>query len=113
MSSVFSQVQVRFSNHVHFFYFATREIQEQQQQHHRRPSLEDLKAQGIYRTPEQLRAEEQEHKIAGAFLQQELGQRCMCFAVFVVGVPLSIGCDVEGTRIQNGNLKKKNVFCDW
>lgn len=46
-----------------------------QAQHHRRPSLEELKAQGIYRTPEQTEADERQHKVAAAVLQQELEHR--------------------------------------
>ena len=46
-----------------------------QEQHRRRPSLEELKAQGIYRTPEQIEADERQHKAAAAFLQQELEHR--------------------------------------
>eukprot|EP00752_Nemacystus_decipiens_P012110 g10735.t1 len=48
---------------------------ESKEQHHRRPSLDELKAQGIYRTPEQIEAEAKQHKVAAAFLQQELEHR--------------------------------------
>ncbi|CAN0239211.1 unnamed protein product, partial [Pylaiella littoralis] len=44
-------------------------------QHHRRPSLDDLKAQGIYRTPEQHLDDARQHKLAKALLQEELRHR--------------------------------------
>ncbi|CAM9536619.1 unnamed protein product [Scytosiphon promiscuus] len=43
--------------------------------HHHRPSVDDLMAQRIYRTPEQLEVDERQHELARAFLQQELGHR--------------------------------------
>ncbi|CAM9148355.1 unnamed protein product, partial [Ectocarpus sp. 6 AP-2014] len=42
-------------------------------QHRRHPSLDELKARGIYRTPEQLVEDEKQHRLARAFLEQGLG----------------------------------------
>ncbi|CAM9684993.1 unnamed protein product, partial [Ectocarpus sp. 12 AP-2014] len=44
-------------------------------QHRRHPSLDELMARGIYRTPEQVVEDDKQHRLARAFLEQELGHR--------------------------------------
>lgn len=63
-----------------------------QGQHLRNPSLDDLKAQGIYRTLEETQEEQKQHKLAGDFLQQELEHRYAC------------GCRCFGSQLSCGGV---------
>eukprot|EP00903_Cladosiphon_okamuranus_P008378 g8056.t1 len=62
---------------------------DRKEQYRRRPSLEELKAQGIYRTPEQMQAEDRQHKVAAASLQRELEHRAKLSDLKDKGIYLS------------------------
>lgn len=75
--SIVSKRDSTVNSHVHVL--TTSKQGRKGQDHHpstRRLSLEELKAKGIYRTPEEVQAEEEEHDQTRTFLQKELDQRC-------------------------------------